>query len=80
MTKFLYQWKDWGLFDVVEVEVVMDEYYSYNKSTSALSLVKVKNAPGCAVAFPCEKKYLFDTYDEAYAFGVKDCSGGTFSL
>ena len=78
MTKYMYHWCDWGLFDVLEVEVVQENYSWYKDPKDEYSLVKVKWARGDSTCMPCPKKYLFDNYDEAYSFGLQECPGGAF--
>ena len=79
MIKYMYYWMDWGLFEVKEVEVVEENYNYYKDSKEEYSLVKVKwNSGKIISSIPCPKKYLFDTYEEAYAFGVEECPGGAF--
>ena len=67
MIKYMYQWMAWGLFDVKEVEVL--------QSDDENCLVRFKKG---LKPFIYPKKYLFDTYEEAYAFGKEDCPGGAF--
>ena len=78
MIKYMYNWMDWGLFDVEEVEVLQEDYEWYKYPQEKFSLVKFKNRPGFTKPFPCQKKHLFNTYEEAYAFGLKDCPTGAF--
>ena len=79
MIKYMYYWMDWGLFEIKEVEIIQENYTFYKDPKENYSLVKVKWNNGKVVSsLPCPKKYLFDTYEEAYAFGLQECPGGVF--
>lgn len=67
--KFLYQWDDWGLFHVEEVEVIDEDLHSNGK------MVVIKRGSG---SMPVPRKYLFDTYGEAYQFGLENTPKGAF--
>ena len=79
--KYMYVWCDWGLFDVKEVEVLEENYSWYKDSKNEYSLVRVRfstTSKEFSTSMPCLKNHLFDTYDEAYSFGLKDCPAGAF--
>ena len=71
--KFLYQWDDWGLFHVEEVEVietnVRDERYPSE------TFAAVKCGPKSNLVL---QKHIFDTYGEAYRFGLENTPKGAF--
>lgn len=63
--KYLYQWDDWNLFHVEEVEVINEDVF--DTPSNELALVKTRNSR--KILTP--RKYIFDTYDEAYQFGLE---------
>ena len=63
--KYLYQWDDWNLFHVEEVNVVDEDVF--DTPMQELALVKTRNSR--TILAP--RKHLFDTYEEAYQFGLE---------
>lgn len=63
--KFLYIWDDWNLFHVEEVEVLKADFYYEDYPNEKCAAIK--RGLGFAVVL---QKYLFDTYEKAYQFGL----------
>lgn len=65
--KYMYVWDDWSLFHVEEVEVINEDFFSNGKTAV------IKRGSG---SMPVPRKYLFDTYEEAYQFGLTNVPKG----
>ena len=77
--KYLYSWQDWGLYTIYAVEVVQEDYRHPNYPDTELALVRSpgpnnENKPATIVP----KKNLFDTYEEADAYGRENTPMGAF--
>lgn len=60
--KYMYVCEDWNLFHVDEVEVINEDFFSNG------AIATIKRGSGI---LPVPRKYLFDTYEEAYQFGLE---------
>lgn len=77
--KYLYSWHDWGLYEVHPVEVVQEDYRHPNHLDVELALVRSpgtneENKPPAIVP----KKNLFNTYEEADAYGRENTPAGAW--
>ena len=77
-TKYLYSWHDWGIYAVYPVEVVQEDYRLPNYPDEELALVRSPrlNDGNRPAAVP--KKNLFDTYEEADAYGRENTPAGAW--
>ena len=68
--KFLYVWDDWSLFHVEEVEVLATDVHD-ERYPGTFTLIKSGSKSTLVSA-----KQLFDTYEEAYQYGLTNVPKG----
>lgn len=76
--KYLYSWLDWGLYDIRTVEVVQEDYPNPRFPNEEFSLVRSDRVGGGREPAPAPKEFLFDTYEEADAYGREHTPAGAW--
>lgn len=75
MIKWLYEWHDWGIYAIREVELLKSGISDKNYPGTIFSLVRYTKGGN---PFKVEADHLFDTYEEATEYGQKNCPRGAF--
>lgn len=81
MRKFYYSFEDWGIFSVVEVEVLDADVNDEKFPGQKLARVRPIDAKKFRVGpngFLVSAKLLFDTREEADRYGRENCPAGAF--
>lgn len=76
--KYLYDWQDWGIFEVRKVEVLESGIKDRRYPIEEFSIVSIKDERSGNRRSMVLSKYIFDTYDEAYSYGIENCPRGTW--
>lgn len=77
-TKWLYEWLDWGLYDVTRVEVLMDGIELDRYPNEKFAKVHHLSGPDQNKVFTVTEKHLFDTRGEALEYAKENCPSGAF--
>lgn len=77
MIKWLYEWHDWGIYAVNEVDVLKEGLEDSKYPNSKFAIVLSKNKNG-GRPFVVDEEHLFNTRKEADEYGAKNCPRGAF--
>ena len=75
MTKYMYIWLDWGLYDIKKVEVVEKDYTGLKVDLKGVSRVRYLNE---FETFLCANEHLFDTIKQAKEYAKANTPSGAF--
>lgn len=76
--KYLYCWDDWGLFHVSVVRVIENNLKDYRYHNELFARVMIQGTEGREYPAIIQQKHLFDTFEEAYEYGLKETPSGAF--